>query len=152
MPCPPPVTTTLAAASSGACRPGPAQAHGGSSPAYGEKRVAASRTPRRPASAASSSPVAPTEPLVVISESTASVGATGLLEAALAGLRGVRLAATRFSPYAGELPPWACAGPGRQAPLLAAASVVVTGGGHGMVAKALLHGLPAVLVPGGGGH
>ena len=91
-----------------------------------------------------------TEPLVVISESTASVGATGLLEAALAGLRGVRLAATRFSPYAGELPPWACAGPGRQAPLLAAASVVVTGGGHGMVAKALLHGLPAVLVPGGG--
>src|SRR5664280_3164284 len=75
MPCPPPVTTTLAAASSGACRPGPAQAHGGSSPAFGENRVAASRTPRRPASAASSSPVAPTE--AVDSEITTSGSVPG---------------------------------------------------------------------------
>ncbi len=50
----------------------------------------------------------------------------------------------------GPAPDWAAIGPGRQAPLLAAASVVVAGGGHGMVGKALAAGVPLVLVPGGG--
>jgi UDP:flavonoid glycosyltransferase YjiC (YdhE family) len=34
--------------------------------------------------------------------------------------------------------------------LLAAASVVVAGGGHGVLGKALAAGVPLVLVPGGG--
>jgi UDP:flavonoid glycosyltransferase YjiC (YdhE family) len=74
----------------------------------------------------------------------------------LAGLAGpagsgLRVAATRFTAYERALPPWAAAGPGRQGPALAAAAAtggaVVCGGGHGMVAKALVHGLPVVAVP-----
>jgi UDP:flavonoid glycosyltransferase YjiC (YdhE family) len=92
-------------------------------------------------------------PLVVVSESTATGAAAGLFDAALVGLArsGLRLAATRFSPYPGRLPAWAVAGRGRQRPLLAAAAAsggaIVCGGGHGMVAKGLLHGLPLVVVP-----
>ena len=44
----------------------------------------------------------------------------------------------------GGLPEGFVAGPGRQAPLLDRASVVVCAGGHGMVAKALVRGLPLV--------
>jgi UDP:flavonoid glycosyltransferase YjiC (YdhE family) len=95
-------------------------------------------------------PPAGPEPLVLLSESTASVGARGLLTAALAGLRGVRLVSTRLEPYPDPLPRWARVGPGRQAPLLDAAAVVVTGGGHGMISKALRAGVPLVIVPGGG--
>jgi UDP:flavonoid glycosyltransferase YjiC (YdhE family) len=47
-------------------------------------------------------------------------------------------------------PAWAAVGPGRQDPLLAAAAVAVTGGGHGIVVKALRHGVPVVVAPGGG--
>jgi UDP:flavonoid glycosyltransferase YjiC (YdhE family) len=92
-------------------------------------------------------------PLVVVSESTAAGAATGLLDAALAGLAGsgLRVAATRFTAYERALPSSAVAGPGRQRPLLAAAAAtggaVVCGGGHGIVAKALVHGLPVVAVP-----
>ena len=40
--------------------------------------------------------------------------------------------------------------PGRQDELLAHADLVICGGGHGMVAKTLLAGVPMVVVPGGG--
>ena len=48
------------------------------------------------------------------------------------------------------MPPWAVAGLGRQDELLARADLVICGGGHGMVAKTLLAGVPLVMVPGGG--
>jgi UDP:flavonoid glycosyltransferase YjiC (YdhE family) len=91
-------------------------------------------------------------PLVFVSASTAPSGATGLLEASLIAceMLGLRLVSTQFDTHEGPLPPWASVGPGRQAPALAAAAVVVAGGGHGMVAKALVRGLPALIVPGGG--
>ena len=49
-----------------------------------------------------------------------------------------------------SVPPWAVVGLGRQAELLTHADVVICGGGHGMVAKTLLAGVPLVVVPGGG--
>jgi UDP:flavonoid glycosyltransferase YjiC (YdhE family) len=49
-----------------------------------------------------------------------------------------------------SVPPWAVVGLGRQDDLLSHADVVVGGGGHGLVAKALLAGVPMVVVPGGG--
>jgi UDP:flavonoid glycosyltransferase YjiC (YdhE family) len=48
------------------------------------------------------------------------------------------------------VPPWAVVGLGRQDDLLVHADLVVCGGGHGMVAKTLLAGVPMVVVPGGG--
>jgi UDP:flavonoid glycosyltransferase YjiC (YdhE family) len=48
------------------------------------------------------------------------------------------------------MPPWAAAGLGRQDELLAHADLVICGGGHGLVTKALLAGVPMVVVPGGG--
>jgi UDP:flavonoid glycosyltransferase YjiC (YdhE family) len=47
-------------------------------------------------------------------------------------------------------PPWAVVGLGRQDELLARADLVICGGGHGLVSKALLAGVPMVVVPGGG--
>jgi UDP:flavonoid glycosyltransferase YjiC (YdhE family) len=41
-------------------------------------------------------------------------------------------------------------GLGRQDELLAHADLVICGGGHGLVSKALLAGVPMVVVPGGG--
>jgi len=61
--------------------------------------------------------------------------------------------ASAVPPSAGRdepLPAWAVVGAGRQGPLLAEAAVVVAGGGHGMLAKALAVGVPLVLVPGAG--
>jgi UDP:flavonoid glycosyltransferase YjiC (YdhE family) len=49
-----------------------------------------------------------------------------------------------------DLPPWATAGLGRQDVLLRQASVVIGGGGHGLLAKSLTAGVPVVTVPGGG--
>lgn len=91
-------------------------------------------------------------PLVFVSASTAPSGATGLLEASLVAceMLGLRLVSTQFDPHEGPLPGWASVGPGRQSPALAASSVVVAGGGHGMVAKALVRGLPQLVIPGGG--
>jgi UDP:flavonoid glycosyltransferase YjiC (YdhE family) len=91
-------------------------------------------------------------PLVFLSSSTAPTGATGLLEATLTAcaLLGLRLVSTQFDTHDGPLPSWASVGPGRQAPALAGSSVVVAGGGHGMVAKALVRGLPQLVIPGGG--
>lgn len=91
-------------------------------------------------------------PLVVIAPSTAHTGAEGMLGTALAALdgTGVRVVASMLDAPPAGLPSWARAGLGRQDALLADASVVVCGGGHGMLAKTLLAGVPAVTVPGGG--
>jgi UDP:flavonoid glycosyltransferase YjiC (YdhE family) len=48
------------------------------------------------------------------------------------------------------VPPWAVVGLGRQDELLTHADLVICGGGHGMVSKTLLAGVPMVVVPGGG--
>ena len=48
------------------------------------------------------------------------------------------------------MPPWAVVGLGRQDELLSHADLVICGGGHGMVSKTLLAGVPMVVVPGGG--
>ena len=48
------------------------------------------------------------------------------------------------------MPPWAVVGLGRQDELLSRADLVICGGGHGMVSKTLLAGVPMVVVPGGG--
>lgn len=47
------------------------------------------------------------------------------------------------------VPPWAAVGLGRQDELLARADLVICGG-HGMLSKTLLAGVPMVVVPGGG--
>lgn len=89
--------------------------------------------------------------LVLLSASTAVGGASGLVEAALAGLTGVRLAVTQLdASEPRRLADWAVLGAGTQQALLAAADVVVCGGGHGMLARSLLAGVPVVAVPGGG--
>ncbi|AHC25233.1 MULTISPECIES: glycosyltransferase [Mycobacteriaceae] len=96
-------------------------------------------------------------PLVVVAPSTAVTGAAGLAELALTALRpgrelpaGARVAISRLGGPELAMPAWAVAGLGRQDALLAKADVLVCGGGHGIVAKALLHGVPLVTVPGGG--
>jgi len=95
-----------------------------------------------------------TDPLVLVSPSTAVGGALGVLDAALGGLSGVRVVATTLPDTSagcvGAIPNWAAVGVGRQDELLAQARVVVCGGGHGILVKALLAGVPAVVVPGGG--
>lgn len=90
------------------------------------------------------------EPLVFVSASTVPGRSLGVLEAALAGLRGVRVVSTTLAPYPGPLPHWARVGPGRQQPLLDAASLLVSGAGNGIVCKGLCAGLPLVVVPGWG--
>jgi UDP:flavonoid glycosyltransferase YjiC (YdhE family) len=98
-----------------------------------------------------------TGPVVVIAPSTAVTGTAGLAEVALGCLApgetlpvGSRLVVSRLSGPELALPPWAVAGLGRQSELLTHADVVICGGGHGMVAKTLLAGVPLVVVPGGG--
>jgi UDP:flavonoid glycosyltransferase YjiC (YdhE family) len=95
-------------------------------------------------------------PLVVIAPSTANTGSVGLVEVALAALdpsvlgRRVRAVVSGLAPAVSDLPPWAVAGHGRQDELLGEAALVICGGGHGMLAKSMLAGVPQVLVPGGG--
>ncbi|MHA3022452.1 glycosyltransferase [Mycobacterium sp. BMJ-28] len=96
-------------------------------------------------------------PLVVVAPSTATTGTGGLAELALQCLipgrtvpDGTRVVVSRLSGPAVEVPPWAVVGLGRQDELLARADVMVCGGGHGIVSKTLLHGVPLVTVPGGG--
>ena len=96
-------------------------------------------------------------PVVVVAPSTAVTGARGLTELALEALRpgetlpdGARVVVSRLGGSDIELPPWAVVGLGRQDELLAHADLVICGGGHGLVAKALLAGVPMVVVPGGG--
>lgn len=91
---------------------------------------------------------------MLVSPSTAVGGALGVLDAALGGLSGVRVVATTLPDTSAgcvvAIPNWAAVGVGRQDELLAQARVVVCGGGHGILVKALLAGAPAVVVPGGG--
>ncbi|MUL80327.1 MULTISPECIES: glycosyltransferase [unclassified Mycolicibacterium] len=96
-------------------------------------------------------------PVVVVAPSTATTGAQGMAELALESLRpgetlpdGARLVVSRLGGADVEVPPWAVVGLGRQDELLAHADLVICGGGHGMVSKTLLAGVPMVVVPGGG--
>lgn len=96
-------------------------------------------------------------PVVVVAPSTALTGTEGLAEVALAHLRpgetlpaGSRLVVSRLGGADLAVPPWAVVGLGSQAELLTHADLVICGGGHGMVAKTLLAGVPLVVVPGGG--
>ncbi|MDJ0361437.1 nucleotide disphospho-sugar-binding domain-containing protein [Rhodococcus sp. H29-C3] len=91
-------------------------------------------------------------PVVMVAPSTAFTGAQGMLEATVEGLAGsgVRLVASMLDEPPAELPNWATAGLGRQDHLLDHADVVVCGSGHGLLAKALIHGVPVVAIPGGG--
>lgn len=108
-----------------------------------------------------------TGPLVVVAPSTATTGTLGLAELALESLipgetlpDGARVAVSRLGGERSDggcaggpattVPPWAVVGLGRQDELLAHADLVICGGGHGMVAKTLLAGVPMVVVPGGG--
>lgn len=98
-----------------------------------------------------------TGPVVVVAPSTALTGTAGLTEVALQSLTpgetvpsGSRLVVSRLSGADLTVPPWAVAGLGSQAELLTRADLVICGGGHGMVAKTLLAGVPMVVVPGGG--
>jgi UDP:flavonoid glycosyltransferase YjiC (YdhE family) len=96
-------------------------------------------------------------PVVVVAPSTAMTGTVGLVELAVQCLMpgetlppGSRLVVSRLGGPELTLPPWAAAGRGRQDELLTHADLVICGGGHGMVAKTLLAGVPLVVVPGGG--
>jgi UDP:flavonoid glycosyltransferase YjiC (YdhE family) len=102
-------------------------------------------------------PPAGSGPLVVVAPSTATTGTRGLAEMALETLTpgevlpaGSRLVVSRLSGPVVKVPPWAVVGLGRQDELLSHADLVICGGGHGMVAKTLLAGVPLVVVPGGG--
>ena len=53
-----------------------------------------------------------------------------------------RVVVSRLSGPDAPVPPWAVVGLGRQDELLAHADVVICGGGHGMVSKTLLAGVP----------
>jgi UDP:flavonoid glycosyltransferase YjiC (YdhE family) len=96
-------------------------------------------------------------PVVVVAPSTAMTGAPGMATLALDALRpgkvlpeGSRVVVSRLSGPDVVVPPWAVVGLGRQDELLSHADVVICGGGHGMVSKTLLAGVPLVAVPGGG--
>ncbi len=96
-------------------------------------------------------------PVVVVAPSTALTGTLGLAEVALRCLipgetlpAGSRLVVSRLDGADLPVPPWAVVGLGRQSELLTLADLVICGGGHGMVAKTLLAGVPLVAVPGGG--
>ncbi|MBV9321078.1 MAG: glycosyl transferase [Mycobacterium sp.] len=96
-------------------------------------------------------------PLVVVAPSTALTGTQGMAQTALDCLvpgqglpSDLRVVVSRLNGPELAPPPWAVAGLGRQDELLVHADVVICGGGHGLVAKALLAGVPLVVIPGGG--
>lgn len=96
-------------------------------------------------------------PVVVVAPSTAVTGAAGLAEVALEHLvpgrtlpTGSRLVVSRLGGVEAAVPPWATVARVRQDELLRHADLVVCGGGHGMLSKTLLAGVPMVVVPGGG--
>jgi UDP:flavonoid glycosyltransferase YjiC (YdhE family) len=96
-------------------------------------------------------------PVVVVAPSTAVTGTSGLAELALRVLTpgevlplGARVVVSRLGGPEVVVPPWAVVGLGRQDELLSHADLVICGGGHGLVSKALLGGVPLVVVPGGG--
>jgi UDP:flavonoid glycosyltransferase YjiC (YdhE family) len=96
-------------------------------------------------------------PVVLVAPSTALTGTRGMAQTALDSLVpgtglpvGARVVVSRLNGPDLTVPSWAVAGLGRQDELLAHADLVICGGGHGMVAKALLAAVPLVVVPGGG--
>jgi UDP:flavonoid glycosyltransferase YjiC (YdhE family) len=91
-------------------------------------------------------------PVVMVAPSTATTGTQGMAETALESLAplGARVVVSRLNGSDLTVPPWAVVGLGRQDAMLAEADAAVCGGGHGIVAKALLAGVPLVMVPGGG--
>jgi UDP:flavonoid glycosyltransferase YjiC (YdhE family) len=96
-------------------------------------------------------------PLIMVAPSTAVTGSAGVAEVALTALRpevtlpaGARVVVSRLDGRGVPIPPWATVGLGRQDELLSRADLVVCGGGHGLVSKALVAGVPLVVVPGGG--
>ncbi|GAB2723685.1 glycosyltransferase [Nocardia thraciensis] len=92
------------------------------------------------------------QPLVMVAPSTAHTGVQDMAEGVLQALdgAGVRAAVSMIHTPPEQVPHWATAGLGRQDELLRHADVVVGGGGHGLLAKSLLAGVPIVTVPGGG--
>jgi UDP:flavonoid glycosyltransferase YjiC (YdhE family) len=103
-------------------------------------------------------PIPPGEgPLIVVAPSTATTGAGGVAELVLEHLvpgrtlpAGSRVVISRLGGQELPLPPWATVGLGRQDELLTDADLVICGGGHGMLSKTLLAGVPMVVLPGGG--
>ncbi len=103
-------------------------------------------------------PVPPGDgPLIVVAPSTATTGAGGVAELVLEHLVpgrtlpvGSRVVISRLGGEDLEVPDWASVGLGRQDELLTHADLVICGGGHGMLSKTLLAGVPMVVVPGGG--
>ncbi|MFN8031963.1 MAG: glycosyltransferase [Mycobacterium sp.] len=96
-------------------------------------------------------------PVILVAPSTASTGTAGVAELALAHLvpgrslpAGSRVVISRLGGDHLDVPPWASVGLGRQDELLTHADVVICGGGHGMLSKTLMAGVPLVVVPGGG--
>lgn len=96
-------------------------------------------------------------PVVVVAPSTAVTGMAGLAELAVELLipgrtlpEGAKLVISRLGGADLAVPPWATVVQVRQDELLRHADVVVCGGGHGMLSKTLLAGVPMVVVPGGG--
>lgn len=86
-------------------------------------------------------------PLVVVTDSTASALPTPLGQLALEALvdQSVRLVVT--GAVDGSVPPGVVVGRGPHEPLLAEADVAVGPGGGGFTAKALVRGVPMVVVP-----
>ncbi|SBS79204.1 conserved hypothetical protein [uncultured Mycobacterium sp.] len=103
-------------------------------------------------------PIPPGEgPVIVVAPSTATIGAAGVAELVLQHLvpgrtlpAGSRVVISRLGGADLDVPPWASVGLGRQDELLAHADLVICGGGHGMLSKTLLAGVPMVVLPGGG--
>jgi UDP:flavonoid glycosyltransferase YjiC (YdhE family) len=91
-------------------------------------------------------------PVVMVAPSTATIGTQGMAETALDCLAplGARVVVSRLNGSDLIVPPWAVVGLGRQDAMLAQADLAICGGGHGMVAKSLLAGVPLVVIPGGG--
>ncbi|BBX07227.1 glycosyltransferase [Mycolicibacterium aichiense] len=103
-------------------------------------------------------PVPPGDgPVIVVAPSTAAIGAQGVTELVLEHLvpghtlpAGSRVVISRLGGEELDVPPWATVGLGRQDELLTHADLVICGGGHGMLSKTLLAGVPMVVIPGGG--
>ena len=96
-------------------------------------------------------------PVIVVAPSTAAIGAQGVAELVLEHLipgrtlpAGSRVVISRLGGQDLDVPRWANVGLGRQDALLAHADLVICGGGHGMLSKTLLAGVPLVVLPGGG--
>ncbi|WP_216907286.1 glycosyltransferase [Nocardia noduli] len=91
-------------------------------------------------------------PVVMVAPSTAHTGVAGMVETVLEALdgTGVRLAISMLDTPPADLPSWATAGLGRQDELLTHAALTIGGGGHGLLTKSLIAGVPIITVPGGG--